>query len=512
MRLSPMKSLLAILPPALGVLALVASFALAVQARHFDAASIGLGAAGLALFLTMFARGRVRDLLPGVGAAIYVAFVAGTLVCAQILIERHSRPLDVTRAGRHTLSQGTLRMLELLRKEVSLVVLDTEDRPWRGLLDRYEAAGPRVRWTMIDPRADPLLARELDETVLPGTLYVRCGDRTKKLALEELDEKNLSNAIVDVTSERRPTVCFLEGHGEAPLEDDPKNPGASVAALAKFLTDRAMEVVRLPLADLGVVPRDAGLIVVVGPTRDVSAAEARRLEGFLEAGGRMLLFLDSPRRTGDTLPLPNLDKLLRARGLADTGSLAVDVQGRKEYDHPLKVPVRWYNPEHPITATMERERRGEIVMALARVFAAVEAPKGFEVKPLIASSPDAWTERFENLGRNVQPPTKLERRPLGWAIKGPPERPQRIVVFGASAIATDAGLLASEGAALLAINAVDWLTEREDLIATAPKVAQGKPMVPSPGELRLVLVWIAIVLPSLVMFGGVAYARLSRMR
>ena len=64
--------------------------------------------------------------------------------------------------------------------------------------------------------------------------------------------------------------------------------------------------------------------------------------------------------------------------------------------------------------------------------------------------------------------------------------------------------------ATLMLDAVNWLAEREDLIAVPPPFIAGTPMVLSETELRTEMLLVVMAFPLLLFFGGISYTRLRR--
>lgn len=515
-RRSAWKSMAAALPP-LGLLCLLGSFGWALWRRDFDPLATGLGALGALAFLTVFLRAELPNWKHHVNTWLYSLFVIGIAACLYALILRHDRQYDLTPQGIHTLSEGTEQFLRLLKKDVQIVAFDTNDKPYRRLLDRYAALTPRVSWSLQDPRKDPLFTAQFAASVDLETVYIRCGDRKKKIAAKEMDENTLTNGIVEVTREGKTKLYFMSGHGE--LEFQESADGKSKPPLAEFrdaLLDRAIEVGELNLVERGYIPQDATALVLAGPARDLYSVEVRQIEEYFDRGGKLLVFFDLPR-PGGSADFSRLGELLRRRGIQDANYVIVDLEGKRLAGSQLNVPILWMNDKHPITDPVRRSGAPLNPLPLVRSLGVLQSPPpNLKIWPLIGSSNDAWSAPYEKLGESLEAgATPSGVQPMGWAVegekpKGDPRPPMRLVVYGSSALADNRFITASNGDMALMLNTVNWLSEGEDLIPVPPRLVRGTPLALDAGQLRLILILVVLAFPSAIFFGGISYVRLIR--
>lgn len=501
------------LAPIAGAALIAAALAWTAIRRDVDAVALALGAAGALAFLSLALRSEVANLKHHVDTALYSAFVLGTCICVYVLLARHDRRMDLTPMRLHTLSEATSKFLGLLRKDVEIVVFDSLDREYRPLLDLYSAATPRVRWGLHDPRRDPAFSAKFGATIEPETLYVRCGDKTKKLAKAELHEAALTNAILETTRERKPKIYFLEGHGELALAEaaDSKEK-APLSELREALAERAMDPEPLNLVERGFIPDDAAAIALVAPARDLYAIEETQIEAYLAEGGRMLLYFDLPRQ-GEKGSFERLVAILRRRGIDGQDYVVIDQEGKRLFGSRLTSPVLWYNDQHPATEPLRRMAGPSIALPMSRSLATVKnPPPNQKIWPLIGSSKEAWSAPFEAAMSGAgEASGEMGIQGLGWAVEAGGDKEKglpvtRLAAFGSSELANNRFLAVSGTAKALALNTIAWLTEQDDLIAVPPKIVAGTPLILDAGQLRMTLVLIAIAFPALIFFGGLAYA------
>lgn len=505
--------------PAAGIVFLLASFGWAIQQRQFDPIAKGLGLVGLLLFFTMFIRAEAANLRHYLHAGFYSLCMLGIGVMLYLFTMRYDARFDLTSNKVHSLTDATESYLRLLGKDVEIVVFDTDDVPYRDLLELYSASTPRVKWSIHDPLADPVFTRQFDPIISENVLYIRSGEKKMRLSKGEFNEHAVTNGIVEVTRDQVIKVCFLTGHGELAFNTPPKESSAtpSVGIFKDFLASRVMQVEELDLIKRGFIPKDASLLVIAGPTRDLSPAEANQLEAYLTAGGRLLLLFNLPRQTGASVNYPNLIGVMRRFGLDDKEQVIVDLAGKQTQGHPLKIPVAWFNDKHAITQSMGSTTQGEIVLPLVRFLNPVDpAVKGFKLAPLMATGEEAWAEDFVKLGTSeTSAPDATDRLPLAWAIEADKESPApgvRIAAFGTAEIVQNSYIVSNNTAALLMLNTINWLVAQEDMITVNSRVIPGTPLVLSEGEIQLMLILIVLAFPSLLCFGGIVYVKLIQRR
>lgn len=523
---SPTRRKLLRIAPAAGFALLVSGFAWAGWLAELGPVQAAMAGAGALLCLLAFAGPARTGWRSAAGSVLYTLICGGCAAILYVLAARHERQWDLTAKGRHSLSDATASFLKLLDREVEIVVFDVTDQPYRDLLDRYARVTPRIRWSLRDPRRDPLFTRSFGADGVNEAVFVTSGDRRRRIPRDELDEPGLTNAIVDVTRNVRTKIYFVEGHGELPSRKPlppadgspaPKNAETAGATLREWLAERGIESAELSPADRGFIPRDAAALVVAGPKRDFFPAEIQWFEEFLDSGGGLLLMLDLPPNTSETRELPELLSMLRRRGLDDRGEVVVDLQGKRLLGHPLKVAVLSFNENHPVTKPLAEASQPLVLSMVRRFHPSEPLPKQIEIAPLLGSSPEAWSEEFSKLGTSgVAAPGKLEPQPLAWAAQGPaPDGRRRgawrMTVFGSAEPARDSYAASNQTATALLVSAAEWLTETADGVQVAPPIVEGTPLILSERQRRLILILLVLAFPALVFFGGTAYAR-TRLR
>jgi ABC-type uncharacterized transport system involved in gliding motility auxiliary subunit len=483
--------------------AVIQPFALPRQGRlWWPFVSVGVGLVVISA-LPWLANARrsvgARTLSYGLNAAVSIVLVLGVIGFVEALSARHSARVDLTENRRHSLSPQTVQVLRGLKTEVNGVGFFRSDQPGKrvaeDLFKQYAAqAGKKFTWKIVDPDRDPALARRYGIESY-GTIVLETKTRSEKVL--DAEEEKLTNGLVKVTREGKRTIYVMQGHGEHELGNTDR-PGFSEAKGA--LERSNYEVKPLMLAREGKVPDDAAVVVVPGPRTDLFPPEVDALDAYLGKGGKVLLMVDPPfpQRMQDAAV-----KRMLARWGVDLGdNLIVELSpiGRLFGIGPEVPIIQQYEP-HPIT----RDLSGiTTLFPLTRTVTPVKPlPTGVNVQPLAKTSPESWgeTDRQALEQGTAKPDPQDPKGPLPVAAVVTKDK-ARLVVYGTSNLAVNQ-FLNVQGNRDFFLNTVSWLAEEEDQITVRPKDTKSSPIFLSAQQARLVFLLPVIVLPGLVLVGGI---------
>jgi len=429
---------------------------------------------------------------------------------------------DVSSKRFYELSDRTKAVLSGLKSDVSVHVIYRAGDSVRketlrdivNLLKEYQyAAGKqssvRFRADIVDPDRDLARMAMLKEKYgleTANVVVVDVGGKTRivpESALAEYDyeisptgnsarrvrrafmgEQALTSAILSIVNAKKPVVYFVVGHGEnAPTGF---REAANYSEVGRAMSFDNIDVKVLDMTEKKLIPGDCDLLVVAGPRTPLLKAECAAIGAYLKANRSLLLLVESGYSSG-------LEPLMEEWGLAllpgkvvektylvsqgTNGAVVLPTSGDELY-------VRNYNARHPITAslkglTSQMYRPAPIAQSDAAVAGAgsgqsADRPR---INLLAFSTADGWLEtnarqdppRF-NQGADSPGPipvaAAVERGPVASTSMG--IKPTRIVVFGDSEFVAD-GL--ARGANMdFFMNAVNWLLERDALVAIGPKL------------------------------------------
>jgi ABC-2 type transport system permease protein len=126
-------------------------------------------------------------------------------------------------------------------------------------------------------------------------------------------EGQITSALQNITSDTSDKVYIVEGHNETDL-------GSS---FTEYITKKNMTTESLNLRNSD-IPSDCTMLVINGPTTDLSEDECNKLSAYLEKGGKALLTLSLQAVANDDNPTPNYVSLLNKYGINVQYSLVED--------------------------------------------------------------------------------------------------------------------------------------------------------------------------------------------
>ena len=458
--------------------------------------NIGLGA------LLIVAAGLMNpDLFRQYGAWINAFWggimVLGIIVMVNFLADRYPQRLDMTEGKLHSLSDLTVQTLEGLGEDIRALAFMEKgtDEKLEALLKEYSVHGPHFSFEFIDPD------RDRERTVEYGirsynTLVIESDAKQQKIT--ELQEKEITNALLKVVREREEKIYASVGHGEVGLGKEPLGLGLLRERLKEF--DYAVED-SLFLARTGEVPQDCAVLLIAGPRTPFFANEVEAIRKYLERGGALMALLDPLYQSG-------LEELFAEWGVQIRDDFVIDTSGIGSlFGLDFTTPVSVSYGDHPIT----EKHRG--LMTFYQLVRSVQFDAGgrtdIEGVDLVTTSEQGWAEtdlsvleakgkRTVKLDEGVDRPGPIS---LAVAVSAKGEEAARLVIFGDSDFATNQ-FFDYQGNGDLALNALSWLAEDESLISIRPRQAGHNPIALTESQGDLIF-WITVViLPAVVAFLG----------
>ena len=338
-----------------------------------------------------------RSTQAGTNAAIATLAVLVILGLVNFVAVQNAARFDLTETQLFTLAPASKTVVQALEAPVQVVVFDAVQNPQDvQLLESYRQASDNFTFEYVDPVANPTRSQAFGATQA-GMVFVVVGEERRFLqtigntanaanpgAAATLSERQLTNALDQIVSDRTLAVYFVQGHDEPLIEGPEAQLGQAVAAL----TGKDYQVQTLNLAAARTVPEDADVVIVAGPAQDFFAAEVAALEAYLSAGGGLLLMLD-PRSDG------GLNALLDDWGVVLDDRLVLDTSGAGQFVGlgPAAPIVSNYG-DHPITQDFGD---GRSFFPLARPIESRELP-GTTTTPLLLTDPQSRAEAISDTG------------------------------------------------------------------------------------------------------------------
>jgi ABC-type uncharacterized transport system involved in gliding motility auxiliary subunit len=424
----------------------------------------------------------------------------------------YSVQFDWTAGGRHTLSEASLKILNLFHGPVKITAYAREEKALRERVAeqvaRFQRHKKDLSLVFVNPDTQPDQARE-QGIVEKGEMRVEYQGRSE--AIMEPSESAIANALQRLAHGKEQHIVFLEGHGER----SPK--GQANFDQGQFGEELARKGVNVSLINLAAtpdIPDNTDVLVLDGPRVNLLPGEVAKIQAYVKRGGNLWWMADP----GD---LHGLAPLAQQLGLKFLPGTVVDASTQLlGINDPTFALVAEY-PPHPVT-------QGFSAMTVFPTAAALE-PAGdseFERSPLLSTVRRSWTEtgpiedkiKFEadkgeregplNIGyaltRDLPAPPGADKKAEGK------EAEQRIVVIGDGDFLANS-YLGNGGNLNLGLNIIHWLAQNGEFINVPAKTAADKSLALSNIASVLIAVGFMVLLP-LALFGSGAYIWFKRRR
>ena len=431
----------------------------------------------------------------GTNTSVLIIAVLAILVFINYLGVRHHKTWDLTSEKLYTLSDQTKKIVKPIRSNITIFLFakssDPEAQELRDQMAEYENLNPHIHFRVVDPQERPDLTKKYDIARMDQVIVVN-GARVERL--EDTTEQDITSAILKATSNTVKTVCFVEGHGEKSIT---ATDGKGYSAVAVELGKENYQVKSINLVTSNDVPADCSALVDVGPAKSFFPQEAQMVEKYLDGGGKAMLLLDPGTD-------PKLDAVLQPWNIKLGDNYVIDVSGvGRLLGAGPGIPLVVDYGASPIV----RNFKGTMTFfPLARTVSIADTSKTEPVSvQLLMTSAASFT--VPNLGNGTvkYDPATDQRGPLSLGVAA--ERKlgstdARLVVIGNSEFATNQWVGQQRNGDLF-FNAINWLTEEENLISIRPKQPTNRRVTLTEAQQRE-LSWFSMVfLPLFVILGGI---------
>lgn len=327
-------------------------------------------------------------------------------------------------------SQPTLELVRGLSEPVRLVLFTTPGNDVGEEARTYlegvaRAGGSLVKLEVVDQALVPDLAREL-KVRQNGVIAVAKEGHSEILTLgvdmesargtlRKLDAE-VQERLLKMTRPPR-TVYFTTGHNERDWMPAAADKRLGLSDFKALVDSLGFTTKRLGLGEgLGSeVPKDAGIVVIAGPTEPFLPAERDALRAWLDKGGRLLAFIDPDTGvTEDELLAPLGVKV--SKTLIASEKARVRVTGRSE--SPYYFATNRFS-SHPSVSTdsQNSSRLAVVVLGAGAIEKRSDAPADLRVVFTVHSLADSWEDKNGNSTFDAATEKQVARE-LAVAIEG----------------------------------------------------------------------------------------------
>ncbi len=464
-----------------------------------------------------------------IGAQV-LALVALAFAAAVMITWLSARPglrarYDLTTAKLNTLDPA---LADLISKAKSRIGVDFFFQPQAPPLDRVAAeAQRRMRELLFVARSQfpskfRFIDHDLSDLAAVQTRMKELGLDEANVAVVELDGKRvvlrllkdivrvnpgnpvmreeptieafegetaLANAILRVSIGERPKVWFTTGHGERDLYDVDARTG--LGRLDSALVADGFAPARWDSRADPHIPDDVRVVAILDARQPFGAEELSALEAFVESGGRLLVGAtsdDAALRAQDSI-----ERFIERWGVRVSPGLVAQVirnsfgervVGRRECA-TIVAGGTGLDPRHPITESLWRADKG-VGLPNSRPLERNDsgAPPNAVIVDIVRSPAESWRDLPNSKGEyDFRPDPQREGDPgssaVAFAVNFRPPKPRsndpeaaerersRVLVLGGADAFANGALEPNRD---LALNAFNWLAEREERLRIAARV------------------------------------------
>jgi ABC-type uncharacterized transport system len=426
-----------------------------------------------------------------------VAMIA-LVIMLNYLGARYYARLAWSTETRAQLSPQTLGLLKSITNEVKVVVYyDKKDRLYgfiTDLLNEYRLTNPKISVRLVDYERDAAAALQIktayrlgsaeDKNLIifecNGRPYIVPGSKLGEDVIEEVPntkerefrrklkafagEEFFNSALLNVSSSKPLTACFLESHDEHHAESEKAN------GYRKFVDILGQSNIRTTVITntLGtnLVLEDFNLLIIAGPTEIIPRVELEKIRKYLLSGGRLFVLFNKSTWSFNT----GLEPILADDWGIQVGyNIVKDPENSTGGESGQDVVVRDFNKTHEmVNRLVNLDVQMISPRSVAKLNTSKESPEAPTVEELAftgehAEIHDALSndDVFKLAGRKVSLIAAVEK----GSVKGVfPERgTTRIVVAGDSVFLDNQVIDAGENRDF-ARYAVHWLLDQTQLM------------------------------------------------
>ena len=248
---------------------------------------------------------QTKDSRRGSYSIAVTAVVIGIVILFNLLVAQlpqKIRQIDISDTNIYEISSKSQKLLKNLKNDVNLYVIaekgSTDDRI-KTFITKYASLSGRLRVEWIDPVLHPSALTKYDTEKNSIVVSCKATDRQTSISFDDIlvtessyyntsssatkfdGDGQLTSAVDYVTNTKEYKAYYTAGHGETALS-------SSVTGL---MEKSRISVSELNLLTASSIPEDCDLLILNGPTSDLTKDEAKVLTAYLKKGGNVMSLL-----------------------------------------------------------------------------------------------------------------------------------------------------------------------------------------------------------------------------
>lgn len=210
----------------------------------------------------------------------------------------NNKKWDMSQNKFYSLSDQSERIGGELKEEVVMRVWTTslmkmsENVDLQKFFENYKNSGKgKLKVEIKNPNEDAITAKQ-DRITRDNVIVVKSASG-REARIENFNdtkaEELVTNAIIQaIKGNRKKTLCFTSGHGEASINDSQPT---GISILRTALSESSYEAKEIVLGTLEKTPEECEAMVIAGPETDASEREIKMLQDYMAQGGKVIALL-----------------------------------------------------------------------------------------------------------------------------------------------------------------------------------------------------------------------------
>jgi ABC-2 type transport system permease protein len=472
---------------------------------------------GAGTFFGFIINKKAGSFFHNINLSVKIIIFLAIIAAANAVSSRLPFSYDMTMDRIFTLSEKSVGVIMNLDKKVEIVIFTkntSNDRMTENLLKKYsDSSKGKISYKFVDADKNPLEAKNYDlnnEGISNGMIVIESGGKIKKI--HDFDiiktdgsgigqtfsaEQQFTGAIINLTTDVKRNIYFLEGHGEL----DPQN---DLFKLKYKLESESYSVEKINLLSAGQIPHDADVIVVASPKNDLNSLELPVLKNYLERGGRMMFCFDVLKPGTD---ISRFNILLKDYGVGIKNNFIIE-ETEENYYSGNKMFVLPVNTGHPIAAKIKSAGMFILMPFPGNIELDGNIRDGLKVEPVLITSDKSWIRynlnntSFVKSGSDKNGPALIALAITKDNSDQKYKETKINVTYNARFILDS--LLEIQGNYDYFAGSVSWIEGKKDDIAIRPKIIEANSFILNGTQMIVFTLLSILVIPVLIFASGFA--------
>ncbi len=259
---------------------------------------------------------------------LLIILILGIFVLICNITKKINLPtFDLTESKLFSISDVSKQNLQNLKYDVFIYFFGSnmsEDLSIYGIAEKYNKVNSKIRTEVIIPSENPDFCEKYGLSTNSSAIIVKSANENFKIlrmsdfyttdyitnSTIDLTEEKLTNAILEVQTQNKLNVYFLNGHSES----------TDLEFLKYTIENELYNVQSLEISKNGnKIPDNCNCLIISCPQTDFTDTDYNAISEYINSGGN-IIYLDNK----NTATLPNVQKLLDLYGAKLSGNIITE--------------------------------------------------------------------------------------------------------------------------------------------------------------------------------------------